>query len=125
MKQLPPVLFIIGYFFGGWWVCWILVMVLECADPKFRHDVGLYYMAWTLAYLPVAIMGVLALIQMSDGFRMRLLAALCSLVVVLLAMFISFYLDVQSKTLYIEYITFAFGFWLLARYKKYAKKECC
>lgn len=117
MKQLPPVLFAIGYFLGGWGVIWILVMLLKRADPKFSEAVGFYYGLWICFYFPIAIMGTIALAKMSGEVNRRLVAASISLVAVLSAMFVSFYWDAHLTVLLIEYLAFAVGFWLLARSK--------
>ena len=115
MKLLPPVLFSLGYFLGGWVAIWLLVIALEREDPKFAGDVGFYYGLWICAYLPIAIMGAIALTRMAGGFRRRLLAAVVCLLAVLAVMFSSYYLDAHWPFLLVEYIGFGVGFWLLVK----------
>jgi len=117
MRQLPPVLFAFGYFLGGWAAIWILVMILDRADPKFSEAVGFYYVLWISYYLPIAIPGTIALVRMSGGFSRRLAASLISLVVVISAMFASLYLDAHFTVLLLEYVAFAVGFRFVERYE--------
>lgn len=115
MKLLPPVLFSLGYFLGGWVAIWLLVIAMERGDPKFSGDVGFYYGLWICFYLPIAIMGAIALVRMAGGFRERLIAAVVCLSAVLAVMFFSFYLNAQWPVLLVEYLGFGVGFWLLAK----------
>jgi len=95
------------------------VMILHRADPKFSEPeaVGFYYGLWICFYLPVAIMGTIALARMAGKLRSRLAVTFASLAAVLCAMFLSFYLDVHFTVLLIEYLVFAICFWLLGRSK--------
>ncbi len=117
MKQLPPLLFALGYLLGGFGVIWLLVMIFNRGDPKFSEAVGFYYGLWIFFYLPIAIAGTIALTRMVRGFRARMIAAVAILFAVLVAMFISFYFNVKVPLLLAEYLVFGVSFWFLARAK--------
>jgi hypothetical protein len=117
MRELSPILFFIGYLLGGWGVIWLLVMVLGKSDVKFSEAVGFYYGLWILFYLPIAIMGAIALARMSVGERLSLVVTLLSLLAVLVAMFVSFHQDVDIGVLLFENLVFGAIFWFLAKLK--------
>jgi len=115
MKLVAPLLFLLGYFPGGYAVIWTLVMLLKKGDPKFAEAVGFYYGIWIAAYLPIAIIGTIALFQITGELRKRVVTALLSVAAVLMAMFASLYFDIHWAVLVIEYLIFGFGFWILVK----------
>ncbi len=115
MKLLPPALFTLGYFLGGWIVIWLLVMILGRGDPKFPEAMGFYYGIWIFFYLPIAAMGMIFFAKMVGAFWKRMIVAGIGLLAVLVVMFFSFYLDAYWPVLFLEYFGFGVGFWLLTK----------